>query len=70
MLENRAGLSSDEADALARTLAGHVTLQEVVVWGLAQRPPRVAVGVIQQDEYTHDVIIPYGGDRFLVYDTT
>lgn len=30
---------------------------------------RAVQGVIVQDEYTHDVIVPFG-EHFLVYDTT
>jgi hypothetical protein len=69
-LENRAGLLPGPLAALARIVAAQPTLMEVVRWGLAQHPPRITVGVIPQDEYTHDVIVPYEDGTYLVYDTT
>jgi hypothetical protein len=50
--------------------AGQKTLEDVVRWGLAQRPPRVVERVVVQDEYTHDVVIRYADGVYLVYDTT
>jgi hypothetical protein len=52
-------------DAIPR----HNTMEEVVRWGLMAKPPRVVHSIVVQDEYTHDVVMPWG-DRFLVYDTT
>jgi hypothetical protein len=57
------------AEAL-RVAAGQKTLEDVVRWGLAQRPPRVVERVVVQDEYTHDVVIRYADGVYLVYDTT
>ena len=47
----------------------HRTLEDVVAWGLADSPPRLIARVVVQDEYTHDVVMPFE-DIFLVYDTT
>lgn len=49
---------------------GGLTLEEVVRWGFAQRPPRVVCEVIVQDEFTHDVVLPFSGGAYLVFDTT
>lgn len=57
-------------EALEVLTAGHRTLEEVVRWGLSQEPPRMIVEVIPQDEYTHDVVLPWGDGMYLVYDTT
>ena len=57
------------AEALG-AVAGQRTLEEVVRWGLALRPPRVIERVVVQDEYTHDVVLPYADGVYLVYDTT
>lgn len=47
------------------------TLEDVVRWGLAQSPARLVCDVVVQDEYTHDVVVPWSDDRsFLVYDAT
>jgi len=69
-LENRAGLPSAQLAALDAETARHETLADVVRWGLAREPQLVVAEVVVQDEYTHDVVLPYGGGRFLVYDTT
>ncbi len=51
-------------------VAGHTTLEDVVRWGLAQRPARLVEQVVVQDEYTHDVVVPWSEGVYLVYDTT
>ena len=48
----------------------HQTLEEVVRYALAATPPRLIHSVVVQDEYTHDVVVPAGAGRYLVYDTT
>lgn len=57
-------------DAIYAVASQHKTLEEVVRWGLAQRPPRLIQGVVTQDEYTQDVILPVAEGVYLVYDTT
>ncbi|HQU92926.1 MAG TPA: hypothetical protein PLK77_11550 [Pyrinomonadaceae bacterium] len=52
---------------------GHKGLADVLAWA-ATKPksdvhPQIVAEVITQDEFTHDVIVPYR-DVFLVYDTT
>ncbi|MEQ1765475.1 MAG: hypothetical protein ABL984_20265 [Pyrinomonadaceae bacterium] len=54
-------------------IAGHKGLTDVLAWA-ATKPkadvhPHIVAEVITQDEFTHDVIVPYR-DVFLVYDTT
>ena len=70
MLIDRAGLAADAYARLAAEVAGHVTLGHVVRWCAAQRPLRNIVEIVTQDEYTHDVVVPYGEALHLVYDTT
>jgi hypothetical protein len=65
-----AGLSLPERDALAQTVAQHRGLDQVIAWSRSQSPPIQPVDVIKQDEFTHDVILPLPGDRWLVYGTT
>lgn len=64
-----AGLDSDERDTLGRTIAEHTTLERALDWARGLTPPRSVQSVLTQDEYTHDVLIPYGS-RHLVYDTS
>lgn len=52
------------------TLPEPRTLSEVIAWGLGHTPPLVIAEVIVQDEYTHDVLLPFLDGKWLVYDTT
>jgi hypothetical protein len=56
-------------DRLAHTVAEQTTLERALNWGRNVRPPLAVESILTQDEYTHDVLIPYEG-RYLVYDTT
>jgi hypothetical protein len=64
-----ARLEASERDLLARAIAGHTTLERALDWARMLTPPRGVESVLTQDEYTHDVLIPYGS-RYLVYDTS
>ncbi len=68
-LTEYARLDSGERDMLARAIAGHTTLEQALDWARTLTPPRGVESVLTQDEYTHDVLIPYG-NRYLVYDTS
>jgi hypothetical protein len=46
------------------------TLEDVVRWGLMGNPRRMIEEVVVQDEYTHDVVMPYADGLYLVFDTT
>ena len=46
------------------------TLEELLRFGFAQRPPWELAEVIVQDEFTHDVIVRGPELAFLVFDTT
>jgi hypothetical protein len=65
-----ANLAPDECDALARVVAQHQGLDQIFAWGRNQSPPIHPADVIKQDEFTHDVLVPVPGDRWLVYGTT
>jgi hypothetical protein len=61
------------ADAIAsvETLVRvHTTLEDVVRWGLSQKPPRLVERVVVQDEFTHDVVVSFTPGVYIVYDTT
>lgn len=62
-------LPEDRRAALTDALSTHNTLEKVVLWGFAQTPMADVADVVVQDEFTHDVIVPYG-DIVLVYDST
>jgi hypothetical protein len=46
------------------------TLGPVLEWLRAQEPPRVVREIVNQDEYTHDVIVPWSERLVLVFDAT
>jgi hypothetical protein len=46
------------------------TLADVLQWARAQSPPRTVAEIVTQDEYTHDVVLPFDGSHFLVFDAT
>jgi hypothetical protein len=73
IIRNLTNLSEKDFAALAGELAKHKTLGRALSWAGA-RPkdeflPQIVAEVVTQDEYTHDVVIPYK-KLFLVYDTT
>ena len=64
-----ARLDPAERVTLASVVASHTTLERALDWARALVPPHSVESVVTQDEYTHDVRIPYRG-RYLVYDTS
>ena len=73
-VRNYANLSAEQLDAIERELKDVRGLQDVVNWGLKKDSgavlPAVIAEVIVQDEFTHDVIVPWRDGLVLVYDTT
>ncbi|HEX6124772.1 MAG TPA: hypothetical protein VFZ23_05305 [Pyrinomonadaceae bacterium] len=70
---NLSSLSKAEFESLAKEIDDHAGLNQVLAWA-ARKPknevhPLYVAEVITQDEFTHDVIVPYR-NIFLVYDTT
>ena len=73
MATNLSSLPSNEFALLAAEIDRHAGLNQVLAWA-ALKPKndvhaQFVAEVITQDEFTHDVIVPYK-DVFLVYDTT
>ncbi|QDE70265.1 hypothetical protein [Myxococcus xanthus] len=69
-LTDRAALPQEARSALEKELASLTLLQDVVRWGFASSPPRDVTEVIVQDEFTHDVVMPWMEGSYLVFDTT
>lgn len=71
---DRAGLPPGRAAEVARELSGQHNLNDVMRWALAHPAgvfePSVVAAVVAQDEYTHDVVVPWRDGLVLVYDTT
>ena len=71
---NHANLSADAVAAIAAELSTQENLADVMAWALSAQAgtfiPSVVADVIVQDEFTHDVIVPWRDELVLVYDTT
>jgi hypothetical protein len=69
---NHANLSPEQIAQLEGELSGQENLSDVMNWALSHPKgvfiPSVVDNVIVQDEFTHDVIIPYRDGFVLVYD--
>lgn len=70
LLTLRAPLDPETAASLEAITGLFRTLEDVVRWGLAGEPRRMIEEVVVQDEYTHDVVMPYADGLYLVFDTT
>jgi hypothetical protein len=71
---NHASLPPEEIARIESEVAGQQNLNDVMKWALSQPKgvfiPSVVADVIVQDEFTHDVVVPYHNGLVLVYDTT
>jgi hypothetical protein len=69
-LRDHFGLNGREREALEEIVQDHQGLDDVFRWGRQQVPPVVPEDVVMQDEFSHDVIVPWARGLYLVYDTT
>jgi hypothetical protein len=73
-LINRANLSSEQLAQIESQLTEHRSLAAVLSWGFKQPTgtvlPQIVADVIVQDEYSHDVIVPWRDGLVIVYGTT
>jgi hypothetical protein len=71
---NQANLSPETVSGIAGELSAQENLKDVMNWALSHPRgtfiPSVVAEVIVQDEFTHDVIVPWRDGLVLVYDTT
>ncbi len=71
---SHANLSPEQIAQIEGELSGQQNLNDVMKWALSHPKgvfiPSVVANVIVQDEFTHDVIIPYREGWVLVFDTT
>jgi len=52
-----------------QTFAHCHTLADVLAWGARQLPRVNVAEIVTQDEYTHDVVLPFA-EFYLSFDTT
>lgn len=67
------GVAAIAPEVLARAeavFARRHTLADVLQWAREQSPPRAVAEIVTQDEYTHDVVLPFDGSHFLAFDAT
>lgn len=62
--------TAGEIPAFQAALKDQRTLGDVLAWLREQDPPRSVTDILTQDEYTHDVIVQWSDDRYLVFDAT
>jgi hypothetical protein len=71
---NHASLLPEQIAQIEGELSGQQNLNDLMKWALSQPKgifvPSIVAAVIVQDEFTHDVIVPYRDGLVLVYDTT
>ena len=71
---NQANLSPRTIAEIEAQLADQENLRDVMNWALSYPGgafiPQVVADVIVQDEFTHDVVVPWREGLVLVYDTT
>ena len=73
-IANRANLPGAELAEIQKELEAHHTLQDVLNWGFKQPAgtvhAQIVADVVIQDEFSHDVIVPWKDGLVLVYGTT
>jgi hypothetical protein len=71
---NQTNLSTHTIAEIEAQLADQENLKDVMNWALSHPAgtfiPQVVADVIIQDEFTHDVVVPWREGLVLVYDTT
>src|SRR4029434_2548240 len=71
---NHANLTPEAVAGIVRELSAQENLKDVMAWAFSYARgtfiPSVVAEVIVQDEFTHDVIVPWRDALVLVYDTT
>lgn len=55
--------------SVEQTFAHAHTLADVLAWGARQVPRVNVTEIVTQDEYTHDVVLPFA-EFYLSFDTT
>jgi hypothetical protein len=63
-------LSPEARAEVARVAGRHRTLEAVLDWCRAQTPPIWVDEIVTQDEFTHDVVVRFSEQLYLVYDVT
>ena len=69
-IENRSGLKAEDFARIATAVASHASIRQALAWFLEHNPSLVPSEMVTQDEFSHDILVAYPGDAWLVYSTT
>jgi hypothetical protein len=69
-VENRAGLPAENFAAIARAVAVQRSMKHALDWLLGHSPSLELTDMVTQDEFSHDFLVAYPGELWLVYDST
>jgi hypothetical protein len=69
-VENRAGLKEEEFLRLEGVLTHQHSVRDALDWLRRQVPPLTMQDVVTQDEFSHDILVSYSDQLYLVYDST
>ena len=72
-LVNQSKLAAERITDLEAAIPTLESLHDLMKWALSnprEFVPQVVADVIVQDEFTHDVVVPWRAGLVLVYDTT
>lgn len=67
-IDDRVGCSPELRAEVAAIVAQQKTMEQVVRWAL--QTGREIASIVVQDEFTHDVVVPFREGLVFVYDTT
>ena len=67
---DRAGAAPPVLAVLRSELAPLRNLGDVLTWARTLDPAVTALAVVTQDEYTHDVLVPWRDGLILAFDVT
>lgn len=70
VIHDRAALAPAVLEGIVRQVSDHASLERVLEWSGSQRPPRRVEQIVTQDEYTHDVLVPFDVGLYLAYDVS
>ena len=69
-VQDLSNLPPADLQALRIAMGSLRTLGDLLYWVHDLKPPVSSPIVVTQDEFTHDVLVPYPGGRWLDFDTT
>ncbi|MCA9322006.1 MAG: hypothetical protein KDB53_14790 [Planctomycetes bacterium] len=65
-----ARLGAEELDDIKRQVQLHFRLDTVLRWCASSVPTRAPQASVAQDEFSHDVVVPFADGLYLAYDVT